>query len=85
MADTPEAAGNLKMSEPGSSKTPVCSFMFKKTTRKFAGRKRRDEDRGEGANGWEHAQCILGRDLGAAFKGTCNILIGIVFTCCGWP
>ncbi|XP_072270662.1 E3 ubiquitin-protein ligase RNF113A [Pyxicephalus adspersus] len=26
-------------------KSPVCSFMFKKSTRKFAGRKRREEDR----------------------------------------
>ncbi|XP_077108871.1 E3 ubiquitin-protein ligase RNF113A [Ranitomeya variabilis] len=38
------------MADPGSSvtegsKTPVCSFVFKKTARKFAGRKRRDEDK----------------------------------------
>ncbi|XP_075703087.1 E3 ubiquitin-protein ligase RNF113A [Rhinoderma darwinii] len=50
MVDTPDGARNVKMADPGSpvtedSKTPVCSFVFKKTTRKFAGRKRRDEDR----------------------------------------
>ncbi|CAJ0924876.1 unnamed protein product [Ranitomeya imitator] len=38
------------MADPGSSvtegsKPPVCSFVFKKTARKFAGRKRRDEDK----------------------------------------
>ncbi|XP_040291445.1 E3 ubiquitin-protein ligase RNF113A [Bufo bufo] len=50
MADTQDTTAGVNMADPGSStiessKTPVCSFMFKKTTRKFAGRKRREEDK----------------------------------------
>ncbi|KAM3923631.1 E3 ubiquitin-protein ligase RNF113A [Leptodactylus fuscus] len=65
MADTPEAAANLNMADSGSStkdsKTPVCSFMFKKTTRKFAGRKRRDEDRDSSAEQDEGEASVVRR------------------------
>ncbi|KAM8945794.1 E3 ubiquitin-protein ligase RNF113A [Pelodytes ibericus] len=40
------ADSGSKMTESVSdSKSPVCSFVFKKSTRKFAGRKRREEER----------------------------------------
>ncbi|KAM4692240.1 E3 ubiquitin-protein ligase RNF113A [Rhinophrynus dorsalis] len=42
MADQ-ETSATEKMAD---AKAPVCSFMFKKTGRKFAGRKRREEERG---------------------------------------
>ncbi|XP_063815593.1 E3 ubiquitin-protein ligase RNF113A isoform X2 [Pseudophryne corroboree] len=62
MSGTPEP-GKVQMADPEpaagtEAKSPVCSFLFKKSSRKFAGRKRRGEERESSEDDDEGASVI---------------------------